>query len=176
MENMITFGTPGPALLDLGADYWMSSALSSSGILTPSSHGSDTYSDILGVQLPALDTSVGYHSSAAVQPTRNRAGNLSCPLCPQGTKIFRTLQAFHNHLASPAHAPKIYHCPVDLMPSKRKGKKAQAAIKEFSTLSGMAQHIESGACEGGRNMLEGAIEFVQDKLKELGFEEIRLLK
>lgn len=172
-ENMITFGTLG--MLELVADDWISSRSSSSGRLTPSSHDSDTYSEILGAQLQDTEIPEMYPPLAATQPIRNKAGKLLCPLCGERLREFRTLQAFRNHLASPVHAPKTFHCPVDLLPSTRKGKTGKTLIREFSTLSGMAQHIESGACEGGRRMLEGAVQFVEEKLKELGFKEVRLL-
>ena len=86
------------------------------------------------------------------------------------------MEAFESHLASPAHAPKIFHCPVNLTSSEKKGNQTEDVIKEFSTLSGLTQHVESGACKGGRQMLQGAMEFVQWKLRDLGFGEIKLLK
>ena len=86
------------------------------------------------------------------------------------------MQALGDHLASAAHAPKIFHCPVGLMSAMKKGKKKTLLNKEFSTLSGLTQHVESGACSGGKQVLEEAMKIVSGKLKEMGFKEIKLLK
>ncbi|KAL8770733.1 MAG: hypothetical protein Q9209_003600 [Squamulea sp. 1 TL-2023] len=153
-----------------------SSGLPSPGLLTPSSHDSDTYSGFMGSCLTPLDLSADYFVSSTAHTLANKAGKVLCPLCPASSRGFRTMQALGNHLASPAHAPKIFHCPVDLVGSEKKGKQPEALIKEFSTLSGLTQHVESGACEGGRKKLEGAMGFVQERLKELGFKDVRLLK
>ena len=48
--------------------------------------------------------------------------------------------------------------------------------KRFSTLSGLAHHVESGACGDGKETMVRAMGFVQRKLEEMGFESIRLLK
>jgi len=47
--------------------------------------------------------------------------------------------------------------------------------KSFSTLSGLAQHLESGACEGGRATLHKAAEFIEDRLREIGMKKVKLL-
>ncbi|KAL8776439.1 MAG: hypothetical protein Q9213_008273 [Squamulea squamosa] len=174
--NMITFGTQLGTLPDSDADDWNSSGLSSPGLLTPSSHDSDTYSGFMGSCLTPLDLPADYFVRNTAQSLVNRAGKLLCPLCPASSRGFRTMQALENHLASPAHAPKIFHCPVNVMSSEKEEKQTEALIKEFSTLSGLTQHVESGACDGGRKMLEGAMEFVQEKLNELGFRDVKLLK
>lgn len=172
--NMITFGTQLGSLLDSAAD-WTSAGSSSPGLLTPSSHPSDTYSVLMGAQTTPSALSTGYFTLGTGQPLIARAGKFWCPLCPAQSRGFRTVNALGNHLASPAHAPKIFHCPISLTSSEEKGKQTEEMIKDFSTLSGLTQHVESGACEGGRQMLEGAMEFVQERLKALGFKNIKLL-
>ena len=176
LENTMTFGTQGSALLLPAREDLASSDSGSSGQLTPSSHASDTYPDDLGVRLRDHEIPGLHLSPDEVQPITNAAGKFLCPLCHGKSRVFRSLQAFRNHTASPAHEPKIFHCPVSLVPGPKVGKKGESLIKEFSTLGGMAQHIESGSCEGGRQMLERAAEFVERKLRELGFGEVRLLK
>lgn len=84
------------------------------------------------------------------------------------------MSALHEHAASAKHDPKLFHCPVDLMP--RGGGGSEKEVKAFSTLGGLTQHVESEACKGGKKMLETAMEFVQERLRELGFEGVRLLK
>jgi hypothetical protein len=74
---------------------------------------------------------------------------------------------------SAAHAPKIFHCPTAL--STVKGKKGKV-IKTFSTLSGVAMHVESGACYGGLKALEEVVNFVNKKLQEVGLRQISLLE
>jgi Zinc-finger double-stranded RNA-binding/Zinc-finger of C2H2 type len=54
-----------------------------------------------------------------------------CILC---NSTFRTLTHLNRHLKSPRHADKIYRCP-----------KSDCRI-EFSTLSGLCQHVERGSC------------------------------
>ncbi|SRR6266478_767502 len=54
-----------------------------------------------------------------------------CFLC---NSEFRTLAQLNRHLKSPRHEDKIYRCP-----------KEDCRI-EFSTLSGLCQHVEGGSC------------------------------
>ena len=177
--NMITFGNMVGPLLDSTADDGTSTGSSSPGVLTPSSHSSDTYSGIMGARLGLSALSADYFTFKTAQRSVIESGKLSCPLCPGKSRDFRTTQALENHLASPAHAPKIFHCPVNLISSTKQGKQGKQGksfIKEFSTLSGLTQHVESGACDGGKKMVEEVMTFVQEKLGELGFEKIKLLK
>lgn len=98
----------------------------------------------------------------------------ACPLCPARRKPFGSLQALHTHLSSAVHAPLLYHCPVSLFSPSVGG--AAGAIKHFSTLSGLTQHIESGACKGGKVTLRRAIRFVEEKLSPMGSAQMWLLK
>ncbi|KAL8997171.1 MAG: hypothetical protein Q9169_003498 [Polycauliona sp. 2 TL-2023] len=166
-NSMITSGTLRGTPFDTVAKDGLSSGLSISGILTPSSSSSDTNSDMGGAYLGLSD------SPRATQGLLNKTGSITCPLCPRG---FRTLQALENHFSSPAHAPKIFHCPIKITSSLKKVKQTTSMIKEFSTLSGLTQHVESGTCDGGKQMLEEAMDFVSEKLKGLGFKEIKLLQ
>lgn len=45
---------------------------------------------------------------------------------------FRSLQALNQHLKSPAHEQKLYHCP-------------KCSVK-FNLFSGLVQHVESESC------------------------------
>ncbi|KAL8803204.1 MAG: hypothetical protein Q9182_003305 [Xanthomendoza sp. 2 TL-2023] len=174
--NVITFETQTGSLLGLSAEDWASTESFSSGLLTPSSHSSDTYSELMSAQLAPPASSNGYLELGPAQSAINEAGRCLCPLCPVGSRGFRTVQALSNHITSAAHAPKAFHCPVNLMSAIKKGKQQKPSIKEFSTLSGLTQHVESGACKGGKNMLKGAMDIVQERLKAMGFKEIELLK
>ena len=70
-------------------------------------------------------------------------------------------------MVSAAHTPKIFHCPLKLVPNissivplKKK--------KHCSTLSGLTQHLENGACRGGIATFMKAIRYVEERLKVLG--------
>jgi hypothetical protein len=92
---------------------------------------------------------------------------LCCPLCPSSRPPFINERALEQHLASPTHAPKIYHCPETLFTEASKGPRM-----EFVSLSGLMQHLEAGACAGGgkkgRSIFTKAVRFVEDKLREMG--------
>ncbi|KAL8879911.1 MAG: hypothetical protein Q9192_008134 [Flavoplaca navasiana] len=170
-ESMITFGVQAKTFFEGSAsDDGTSTGLSNSGLITPSSCLSETYSGIGGAPLGLLDL------CGTAQGNFNKNGKMLCPICPADSRGFRTMQALGDHLTSAAHAPKIYHCPVGLMSAIKKGKKKTSLNKEFSTLSGLTQHVESGACNRGKQVLEEAMKIVSGKLKELGFKEIKLLK
>jgi hypothetical protein len=48
-------------------------------------------------------------------------------------------------------------------------------MKHFSMLSGLTQHIESRACVEEIVMLRKAVEYIERKLREAGWRELRLL-
>ena len=98
-----------------------------------------------------------------------------CPLCPPGRKRFSSPRALRDHLSSPAHAQKLYHCPLALLSSAGWATGTPSTMKYFSTLSGLTQHIESGACEGGGVTFQKAIKLVEKKLQQLGFRQSHLL-
>lgn len=58
--------------------------------------------------------------------------HFECPLCQ---RLFRTATSLIQHLNSPAHQQRLYHCPnKDQCP------------KQFNSLAGMCAHLESGSC------------------------------
>ena len=131
--------------------YWPTSPGSASGMLTPNSTISRRPSD---------------SSSPALR--------LLCPLCPIGRKPLKSLEALSNHLSSPAHSPKIFHCPLALAGYEDEGKISQL-MKYFSTLSGLLQHLESGACQGGNITFRKTVEYIEHNLRRLGLQRLRLL-
>lgn len=48
-------------------------------------------------------------------------------------------------------------------------------VKQFSTVSGLAQHLESGACEGGKGAFKSVVEYVQEEMKGMGLGSLKLL-
>ena len=73
-------------------------------------------------------------------------------------------------MASSIHAEKLFHCPVSLLPNGDSEK-----AKRFSTLSGLAQHVESEACQGGGATLKMAVSMIEDRLRTMGFGDVKLL-
>jgi hypothetical protein len=75
--------------------------------------------------------------------------------------------SLQQHLDSPAHARKIYHCPTDFV--RTLGIKSTHHGRSFKTLSSMVTHLESGKCAGGFQTFREAMEFVEGHLAGLGF-------
>lgn len=90
-----------------------------------------------------------------------------CALCPPSSNRFKTAADFSKHQLSPVHLPKTYRCPV-------LGPRLGPAAKHFSTLSGLAMHVESGTC-GKKGSLNMILDLVNDKLQAFGLTEMRLL-
>ncbi|CAD6588206.1 MAG: hypothetical protein ASARMPREDX12_003190 [Alectoria sarmentosa] len=77
------------------------------------------------------------------------------------------------NLRSHDSALVLFHCPGALLASSTPH---GVAPRHFSIPSGLAQHIESGACGGGSATLRKAMAFVQERLDQWGLGNIRLLK
>ncbi|KAI1106237.1 hypothetical protein F4804DRAFT_301261 [Jackrogersella minutella] len=128
-----------------------------------------------------LSTSTDFHSLALRPGTQN--GYQTCPLCPPScTRRFKP-EALQQHMFSSVHAKVSmslplpvpdeisFHCPRGLI-----GEQSTKATKQFSTVSGLAQHLESGACGGGKVTLKRVIEYVQEEMKGMGFGDLKLLR
>ena len=79
-----------------------------------------------------------------------------------------------NHLSSPAHAPKVFHCPLYFAGLENDSKVSQL-MKYFSTLSGLMQHLESGACQEGHVTFRKTVEYIEHNLGKMGLQKLRLL-
>ena len=105
-------------------------------------------------------------------------GKYKCPLCPsESRRLFKSLAALRKHMLSPIpHIPKIYHCPdpelLGIVPSEGPRRKRQ---KNFATISALAQHVESGACQGGRSMFQAMVGFVNEKLVDVGMGDMKMI-
>lgn len=131
-----------------------SSAFSSPQALTPISD------DDNGVLLPMLN---------------NLCLGRTCLIC---SKSFRTEWALQQHVASPVHSPRLYHCPDFLTAEVSIAEQKTDIVtvsKSFKTLSGLAQHLESGACDGGMEMLYKAAAYIEERLRDLGMKNVKLL-
>lgn len=93
---------------------------------------------------------------------------LSCYICG---KTFRKELHLRDHLNSPAHAPKIFHCPTALL-----GLSGSKAPLAFKTISGLAQHIEAGACAGGGEALKAITQIFEERIKAVTGKDVKLLR
>jgi len=101
---------------------------------------------------------------------------LAKPQCNICGRTFASVTRLQMHIASPVHAVPIYHCPIDFLGELGLGgKEKNKKEKVFRTLSGLAQHIETGACRGGKQTWQKAIEFLEGKLAGFGLAGVKLL-
>ncbi|PNP49429.1 hypothetical protein THARTR1_09751 [Trichoderma harzianum] len=89
-----------------------------------------------------------------------------CPLCPRSKRRFNGRKALEQHMHSLAHKPKIFHCPSLLFQGK--SGKSRPSMKKFSTISGLVAHIESGACRGGNAGLRTVMQYMEERLEDMG--------
>ncbi|KAL7916364.1 hypothetical protein GGI35DRAFT_35963 [Trichoderma velutinum] len=130
-------------------------------LLTPSSSQMDLMS-LVGRGWAGLDSS-DTESDCTELPAD---GIYLCPLCPGSKRRFYGRRALEQHMQSPAHTPKIFHCPSILFQGK--SGKSKPSMKKFSTLSGLVAHIESGKCRGGNAGLRTVMEYMEGRLEDMG--------
>lgn len=176
-----------------GAVHWSPDTLSvastspsqvGSPILTPTStEFSGSYPpSTVHTPPPTLPTSTSFPSMLISMPII-RKGFHRCPLCPPScTREFKPsglrhhlLSSIHaqvsEHLFPPTPTGISFHCPRSLVEGE-----SEKAVKQFSTVSSLAQHLESGACAGGKGALECVIEYVQKEMAKIGLGALKLLK
>ena len=177
INHLITSGSSQEHTALSGADVSRNPSTTGSAILTPVT--GDGFDD----ESPFWPASPGSRSGGLSSDSRSSrrqsdelspAIRLSCPLCPVGRKPFNSLKAMSNHLSSPAHSPKVFHCPLSFADYEDK-RKASQLMKYFSTLSGLMQHLESGACQGGNTTFRKTVEYIEHNLGKIGLQRLRLL-
>ncbi|OQO15097.1 hypothetical protein B0A48_00479 [Cryoendolithus antarcticus] len=104
-------------------------------------------------------TPTSFSLSMAINP--NAAGQWPGHLC---SCTFRKQYDLQQHLGSITHAPSIFHCPTALLGLSGSTKK----MRSFKTLSGLAQHLEAGACIGGTGVLGMIAEMVEREIERAG--------
>jgi hypothetical protein len=82
--------------------------------------------------------------------------------------------AFRAHMNSAAHAPRIFHCPLIFLRGDALSK-ASRKMKYFKTLGGLAQHLETGARQGGLETFKRAVVYLEERLEALGLGHVKLL-
>ncbi|KAK8143268.1 hypothetical protein G3M48_007495 [Beauveria asiatica] len=90
-----------------------------------------------------------------------------CPFCPLDRRPFRDARALQNHIHSAAHHEPFIYCPAAISGS---GNDKSKAIRKFTTISGLAQHLESGACIGGEASFWKAIKYIDARLQKMGMQ------
>ncbi|KAI7249512.1 hypothetical protein KC343_g6167 [Hortaea werneckii] len=143
-------------------------------ILTPRSSAANSTSEwsFIHEDLATPSSTSAKSSSGQTITEYHPDSGVSCPTCNKSFKTRRRLlHLLNSPLNSPVHAAKIFHCPTDT------GKQIHAkGEKKFKTLSGMAQHIEVGACAGGMATLDRIVGIFEEKVKQATGMELRLLK
>lgn len=102
-----------------------------------------------------------------------------CEECPADRGQFPNALALFRHKNSPAHDPIVFNCPARAnmaLDSSQPRNEQNEWIDEtfdrhqrgFKTLSGLAQHLEKGACDGGMQTFYDALESVTKKLGKMG--------
>ncbi|TVY22370.1 hypothetical protein LHYA1_G008714 [Lachnellula hyalina] len=156
-----------------------------SPILTPTStEFLDSYppSAILTPTSTPSTSATNFHSMLTLR-SRPQSGYQTCPLCPPSYIRTFTHSALQQHLSSSVHAQLTmslplpipdeisFHCPRALMGAR----KEKESVRQFSTVSGLAQHLESGACDGGEGTFRRVVEYVQEEMKSMGFDGLKFL-
>ncbi|KAJ5522928.1 hypothetical protein N7494_013242 [Penicillium frequentans] len=85
--------------------------------------------------------------------------------CHKCDKVFKSLQSLDKHPISAAHEMRVFHCPVSLLLGDRRSGSTQS----FTTISGLAQHVESKSCVGGIAMLRDAALYLESRFQQVGW-------
>lgn len=88
-----------------------------------------------------------------------------CSFCGPKRRPFRSRAALQDHLNSPAHEEPFSFCPAAL-PGLGSGQSVE--IKYFKTVSALLQHVESGACIGGKAGFVKVANYLEERLRQLG--------
>jgi DNA-directed RNA polymerase subunit RPC12/RpoP len=131
-------------------------------ILTPTSSISRRESFSFAPSSPVIPLTSGVSTPRSTYSTTlflQRVFGRTCYLC---NREFKNETAAQQHATSTAHAPRIYHCPTFLFPA---GHAAKFPPRDFKSLSGLIAHLESGSCEGGKETLESAVKYVEERLR-----------
>ncbi len=174
VDRLITGGSIEGYTISIRPDMSRATSITESDIFTPLTDDSfcgfpstpDSWEDS-GMLTPSSG------NSSLLRQDLPLTTRLTCPLCPIGRKPFKS-QAMKEHLSSPAHSPKVLHCPLYSAGLENDGKYSQL-MKYFSTLSGLMQHLESGACQGGRATFRKTVEYIEHNLGKMGLQKLRLL-
>ena len=132
--------------------------------------------------ISTLSTNTNFHSMLILRPC-TQSNYQTCPLCPPSCTCTFKQSALQQHLSSIIHAqvpislPLLvsdkmsFHCPRALISKKSKKK----TVRQFLTVSKLAQHLESGACDERKETFRRIIDYVQEEMKNMRFDRLKLL-
>lgn len=95
-----------------------------------------------------------------------------CPFCPRERRPFQDATALRQHVESAAHIKPFIYCPTSMLPGGHGNFKV---VRKFNTVSGLAQHLESGVCTGGTVTIWNAIKAIETRFQALGI-QLKLTK
>ncbi len=183
-ERIITSGGVTTQWLLSDSSSMTSTPQVGSPILTPAStEFLDSYSPSAILTPTSTLSGADFHPLVFTPRPRTQSTKQKCPRCPPSRPRTFDPSALQQHLSSGVHAQVFmpstwpvpeeisFHCPRALMSEANK----QKAAKNFSTVSGLTQHLESGACGGGKGTFKNVIEYVQEEMKRMGFDGLKLL-
>lgn len=131
-------------------------------IYTPSSTVSGRSLSPTGIALPRVqDIDLG-----------KKFLGVACSECP---RTFKSLESLVQHQQSAAHTSASFNCPISLL-NDLPAPIPLASMRSFNTISGLAQHLESGACAGGFTMLREAARYIETCLQKMGLKRSLLMK
>jgi hypothetical protein len=97
---------------------------------------------------------------------------VACSECP---RTFKSLESLDQHRESAAHTTASFNCPMSLL-IDNPASITLTSMRSFNTVSGLAQHLESGACAGGSTMLREAARYIEICLQKMGLKRSILMK
>lgn len=152
-----------------------STSSSSYGYLPTPSDSSDSGS---GVFPTPSDSGSGIFTptSRASLSSQLTVNKLKCPMCPGSDKQYENMDALRAHMQVQIRAAKIYHCPPASLMMGSDHRSTGKKQRSFTTLSGLSQHVEAGACEGGKATFNTAMSFVNEKLRNMGLGGMKLVE
>ena len=98
-------------------------------------------------------------------------GGWLCGICDV---VFLKKKRLQQHLNSPAHETKLYHCGGVAAVASGGGERKPP--KSFKTLSGLAQHVEAGSCTGGKDTLTTLLPMFEAEIRRTTGKEVKLLR
>ncbi|KAK6436040.1 hypothetical protein LTR95_007774 [Oleoguttula sp. CCFEE 5521] len=157
----------GHSIAPTNGTYAGSTLSASSGVmLTPSASiaGSEAYGEESGMPGPPIRHHAAREWSFlnGVPPVVTQtSSSLSMAISPNAaaTSQYHSSRAEH------------FHCPTALLGLSGSTKQ----MRSFKTLSGLAQHLEAGACKGGTGILGMIAEMVEREIEKAGGGKVKLL-
>lgn len=165
--------TPSASTSNSGALSPTTSSLSPGGVmLTPSvpslfgGSGEWSFLDTSRVLVPSPTSIDG--SSVSTLRFDSLSKTWPCPICHTNFSKKIHLQ---QHMTSPVHSEKLFHCPRDLTTTSAPG-----PDRNFRTLSGLVQHIEDGDCVAGAGALGAVVQLLRGPIQKRIGAKVELLE